>query len=364
MLGEVTRSARLETLEVERYDSVSALASEWEQLADRVAASPFVRPGWFEAWEEAFAKAPVSVLAARRAGRLVGVMPIMRRRGALVAPVNWHTPAFAPVTQDEDVLDCLARALLAQHGGWVDVSFLSREGPELAALRSEAERARRRIVQRTVMRQPYVDTTGDHAEYESMLPRKQRKELARLRRRLEEAGALEIEFADGGERLAELLDEGFAIEGSGWKAKRGTAISSQTQTDTFYRRIAHWAAEHGWLRLAFLRLDGRALAFDLCLEAQGVAYVLKGGFDPEYRRFGPGALLTHESLKRAFVEPAIQSYEFLGAADEYKLAWTDSVRERERFQAFRRSARGMLGYLAWTAGRSSAKRVLAATRRG
>ncbi|HKP88939.1 MAG TPA: GNAT family N-acetyltransferase, partial [Thermoleophilaceae bacterium] len=41
------------------------------------------------------------------------------------------------------------------------------------------------------------------------------------------------------------------------------------------------AAEQGWLRLAFLRLDGRAIAFDMCLEHGGAFYVLKGGFDPE-----------------------------------------------------------------------------------
>ena len=35
---------------------------------------------------------------------------------------------------------------------------------------------------------------------------------------------------------------------------------------TFYRRVAAWAAERDWLRLAFLRLDGRPLAFDLALE--------------------------------------------------------------------------------------------------
>jgi CelD/BcsL family acetyltransferase involved in cellulose biosynthesis len=364
MLGEVTKSAQFETLEVERCDSVSAIAGEWEQLAERVSASPFVWPGWFEAWEQAFAKTPLEVMTARRAGRLVGVMPILHRRGAVAAPVNWHTPAFAPLTQDEDVLDFLARAIIAEHGAWVDVSFLDREGPELPAFRREAEQAKRRVVQRTIARQPYIDTSGDPDEYEATLPRKQRKELARLRRRLEEAGSLEIEFAGDRGRLADLLDEGFAIEGSGWKATKGTAISSQPETDTFYRRVAGWAAEHGWLRLAFLRLDGRALAFDLCLEAHGTAYVLKGGFDPEYRRFGPGAVLTHESLKRAFAEPAIRSYEFLGSADDYKLAWTDTARERERFQAFRRTPRGTLGYLAWTAGRSAAKRVLAATGRG
>jgi len=34
--------------------SISPLAAEWDDLADRTSAPPFLRPGWFAAWEEAF----------------------------------------------------------------------------------------------------------------------------------------------------------------------------------------------------------------------------------------------------------------------------------------------------------------------
>ena len=79
------------------------------------------------------------------------------------------------------------------------------------------------------------------------------------------------------------------MEGSGWKTR--TAIASRPDTRRFYRDVARWAAGRGWLRLGFLRLDGRALAFDFCLEHAGTHYLLKTGFDPAFRAYGPGMLM-------------------------------------------------------------------------
>jgi hypothetical protein len=69
-----------------------------------------------------------------------------------------------------------------------------------------------------------------------------------------------------------------AIEASGWKGERGAAIISRPETRSFYTEVSRWAARNGWLRLAFLRLDGRALAFQCGLEDGGTHYFLKGGF--------------------------------------------------------------------------------------
>src|SRR5207244_3612178 len=140
-----------------------------------------------------------------------------------------------------------------------------------------------KVVERTIARQPFVDVSGDWVAYEARLDRKQRKELGRVRRRIEDEGELRFEFAGDGERLDALLDEGFAIEGSGWKSTRGTAIASDPAIERFYRRVARWASDDGMLVLAFVRLGGRAIAFDMTIESAGAAYVLKGGFDPDYR---------------------------------------------------------------------------------
>ena len=48
--------------------------------------------------------------------------------------------------------------------------------------------------------------------------------------------------------LDELLDEGFRVEGSGWKQRQGTAVADNPHIGRFYRKFAAWAAERGWLR--------------------------------------------------------------------------------------------------------------------
>ena len=346
--------------EVRISESIKSVGREWDALADRAAVSPFCRPGWIAAWESAFSDSPVRVLTVWEGDELAGALPFMKQRTAVVSPTNWHTPAFGPVAASEEAHAALANALLAMRAPRVDIAFIDSEDPGLAALRKEGPG--HTIVERTATRSPYVPLEADFAAYRAGLARKQRKELGRLARRLADEGSVEYAFEDGSERLDELLDEGFAVEGSGWKSESGSAIVSRPDTHRFYRDVARWAAGRGSLLLAFLRLDGRPLAFDMCIEEAGACNVLKGGFDPDYRRFGPGTLLTAASIERAYAE-GLRSYELLGKEDAYKLAWADSVRERVRFQAFSKSATGRVSHLAWTRGRALAKRAQEAARR-
>ncbi|MGH3017729.1 MAG: GNAT family N-acetyltransferase [Gaiellaceae bacterium] len=168
---------------------------------------------------------------------------------------------------------------------------------------------------------------------------------------------------DGTDRLNELLDHGFRVEAAAWKGRAGTAIVSSPKTERFYRDVGCWAAQRGSLRLAFLNLDGRPLAFDFAVEEGARHYLLKTGYDPSYRALAPAMLLRYEMLGRAF-ELRLRSYEFGGAAEPWKLQWSTGLRERLRLQAFAGTPSGLVDWAAWTYGRSMAKRVLALARRG
>jgi CelD/BcsL family acetyltransferase involved in cellulose biosynthesis len=330
-LDDATR-AQAGPLTVEHGAATTELAPQWEALADTVGASPFLRPRWFAAWERAFAPRGIELVTVRSGGRLTGVLPLLKRARGVRGAANDHTPLFGAVVADGATARALAAALVERRRA-IDLPYANPHAPEMAALADHAAAAGYRTVERARLCQPYVDLDGSWDEYERTLDRKVRKEGARLRRRLDEHGTVSFEYDDGGERLHEKLSEGFAIEGSGWKSERGTAIASCRATESFYRAVAEWAAERGWLRLAFLRVDGRAAAFDLCLEQRGVVYALKGGFDPDLRRFGPGTLLVRETLMHAF-DRGLERYEFLGADDPYKLAWTDKTHERVRLAAY------------------------------
>jgi len=348
-------------LPVEIYDNAGAIAAEWDELADRLGAAPWLRPGWIDAWWQAFGKGRLRILALRRDGRLTGVLPLMEEGGTVRSTSNWHTPEFDLLAEETETGE-LADALVAWPAHRLWLGFVGAGGPGVLACRRAALAAGFRILERALENSPYVEIDGDWDAYRAGLGRKLASELRRRRRRLDEAGRLAVEVLDGSDRLDQLLEEGFAVEAAGWKGARASAMVSRPETAEFYRRVAAWAADRGWLRLAFLRLDGQAFAFDFAVEEGDVHYLLKTGFDPAFGRFAPGMILRYEMLARAFSN-GLRSYEFLGADEPWKLEWTQTTRPRGLLQAFAPSLRGQLEWAAFAWGRPAAKRVLALVRR-
>jgi len=208
---------------------------------------------------------------------------------------------------------------------------------------------------------PYVAVDGDWPGYERQLSSRLLRDLRRRRRKLETQGTVAVQVLDGRERLGELLAEGFRLESSGWKATGGSAILSRPATQRFYTDVARWASDRGWLRLAFLRVDERPIAFQLGIEEGGTYYFLKGGYDPAYQAAAPAKLLLQAMLQRAHAL-GLDRFDFVGGDEPWKLEWTDSCRERVLLHAFAPSAAGALERGAVTLGRPARARVRSSLR--
>jgi CelD/BcsL family acetyltransferase involved in cellulose biosynthesis len=349
--------SRQDPIEVETFDAISnipLLAEEWSALVDRVSGGPFLRPEWIDAWWRAFGTGQLELLIARRAGRLVGIAPLCRRYGAIRSLSNWHTPSFGFLSDDAQIESALAETSVARTRRRTTLSFLDREGGTLASCLAHGEAAGFRVLTRTLMRSPYLEIAGDWASYEGNLKTSFRRDLARRLRRLHEQGRVSFEIFDGRDRLDELLTEGFAVEASSWKGRGGTAVVTHSRTRQFYWDIARWAANEGWLRLAFLRLDGYPLAFHFGLEAGGVYYPLKGGYDPRFSMFSPGSLMIQFTLEHAF-STGLRRYEFLGGDEPYKLVWSGSCRSIVLLHLLAPSVAGLCDWTALRYGRPLAK---------
>jgi len=337
--------------------ALEPLADEWEELAERAGAGPFVRPGWITAWAEAFGADGIGALTVRRAGRLATLLPLRHDDGIVSSPTNDHTPEFGLLAEDASARSELVDSLLALESDRISLEFLDGAGADFALCRDRAESEGYRVLVRAIAYPPYLAIDGDWERFERTLAGSFLRDVRRRRRHLEQEGTVTVEVSNGSDRLDELLAEGFAVEASGWKAESKTAIASRLETRRFYTAMAQWSAERGWLRLAFLRLDRRPIAFQLGLEHGGAYYFLKGGYDPAYRRYSPGKLLVHAMLARAFAD-GLARYELLGDLEPWKLEWTRTVRIRARLTAFDRSPRGLLDWATAAYARPLASRVL------
>jgi CelD/BcsL family acetyltransferase involved in cellulose biosynthesis len=342
-------------------DALEPLADEWTELADNAGATPFLYPGWLQAWRSAFGAGAWRIVTVRRGERLVGVVPMQARRGAWRSPANAHTPGFDLLALDGEALATLSGALFAGRVRDLRVAPLDAESLALRALRDAARARGYRTFVKQTGRAPYLRLASDLHTHEGSLSRNLRHDVQRRLRRLCEAGAVSVQVADGSRRLDDLLEEGLRVEALSWKGGRRTAIASRDDTRRFYTRLARWAASTGWLRLVFLRLDGRAIAFQLDLELRSRYYSLKIGYDPEFERFSPGKLLTYMMVSRA-VASGLQVYELLGTDEPWKDRWTEQAREEVVFRAFSPSPAGRLASSTFVYGRPLVRKIPFASR--
>lgn len=335
---------------------IEPMVVEWERLAQHTKANPFLWPGWIRAWWRAFGTGQLQIITTRENGQLTGVLPLRQSHGTLSSPTNYHTPWFGFLAANERAVEQLSRGLLSQRPRRVCLSFLPSTDIGVSSVCTVAGAARYRMLTESKRVAPYVDSDQSWEAYESGLRRQFRSDLRRRRRRLEEKGQVTLEVSHGTQKLSELLEEGFRIEGSGWKEAQGTSINSHPATRQFYTEVAHWASERGWLRLAFLRLDGRALAFDYCLEHNGIHYMLKTGYDPAYQGFSPGRIIRYLMIHRAF-SSQISTYDLLGPDYEWKREWATDQQEALILHVFAPTLLGSIDRAAFVHGRPAAKRA-------
>jgi len=283
------------------------------------------------------------------------------RRGAWRSPTNAHSPGFDLLALDGAALTALSAALFQDRVRDITVAPLDASGPALRALREAAGARGYRTFVRPASRAPYLRLAGDLRGHEASLSRNLRHDVQRRLRRLCEAGVVSVQVGDGSAGLDDLLAEGFRVEALSWKGRGGTAIASGEETTRFYTGLARWAASTGWLRLAFLRLDGRAIAFQFDLELRSRYYSLKIGYDPEFERFSPGKVLAYTMVSRA-VSSGLEVYELLGTDEPWKDRWTEQAREQVAFRAFSPSPAGRLASSTFQYGRLLVRKIPLASR--
>ena len=335
----------------------AALLQEWDELARRSRAALYLSPAWIQAWWRAFGTGRMDILTLRRGGRLVGLLPMTWNQGVLESAANYHTPAFELLAEDSEAALTLARDVFAKRPPHLCITSLDPAEGTLIACQRAAEEAGYKVLIRDYQRSPYLDLVGSWNEYESGLGRNLLRNLRRARRHLEPEGALTVEIFRGDRGFGKLLHEAFAVEASGWKGAGRTAIESDPRTRAFYTDIARWGASRGMLHLYFLRLGRRPLAMYFALVHRGTCHLLKGGFDPAYRRYSPGNLLMHTVIRDCFTA-GLTRIEFNGDAEAYKFCWAAAVRERKRLEAFAPNFSGRLAWAGFTFVRPVARRLL------
>ncbi|HEX8597883.1 MAG TPA: GNAT family N-acetyltransferase [Chloroflexia bacterium] len=341
------------TLHVSEVNSRAAfmqMQGEWNALVRATDDQPFYRHEWFRIWLDNFAAdARWRIFVARDGeGKLVGALPLIEQPGmvlgaparCLSAAANDHTPRFDLIAEDPEAVAAAFVGHLRRDSNW-DVLHLPSVPPGGHAWRlyEAANHAGHPTGTWQADNSPYFALPARHEEMQKQLDTKFKANLRRRHKKLAEKGPVTVQKASGESDLAYHLEEGFAVEQSGWKGREGTAMAQDGHVAGFYSELARFAAHDGSLALYYLRVDGKAVAFHYGLTYGSTYYLLKPGYDESVKECSPGQLLMDEVVKQC-IEDGLTEFDFLGPDMTWKRDWASDSRQHTRLYIFRDSPYG------------------------
>ena len=348
-------TSRLQIQVISDHNALAAAGPLWDRLVDQAAIDhPFLSHDWILSWWESFGKGKkLNILLVTDGDEVIGIAPLMISQESMYGvPVrelgflyNDHTPRFDFIVTRDHAAVCEAvwRHLGDQHEEWdvLKLCQLVSSSPTLVELSRLATASERPVGTWPSTESPYLRIAGSFADYFASLHKGVRLNLKRRMKRLEEQGRVEFERVEAEEEIDSALAEAFQMEAATWKGSAGTAIACRPEFQKFYSLVAHRAARRGLLYLTFLRVGGKRIAFDLSLIYKKTLFKLKPGYLPEYHACSPGQQLTSMTVRDAFAQN-LKEVDFLGAADQWKLSWSNGLRKNYWAFVFQNTMRGSL----------------------
>lgn len=159
-----------------------------------------------------------------------------------------------------------------------------------------------------------TDLPADWEGYLLQLSGKQRHEVRRKARRLENYGAFCYRMAINNGHMQQGIDNFLHLFRSN---RRDKQQFMQGPMEAYFRDLITGLAEQRMLRLYFLDLDDKPVATVLCFDYKGVRYLYNSGYDEQYEELSVGVLSKVFSI-RAGIEGGCRKFDFLKGAEEYK----------------------------------------------
>jgi len=330
----VTDAARLE-----------ALAPDWEALLrDSGTDEPMLSPSWLVPWWGVFGALggrALRTLALRHEGRLVGLVPLLRRlcwyrpgipfrrlemlgTGEEVADEvcsEYLGPLCAP-EHEEAVLTALAATLRdGRLGTWDELLFPAMDGPSgLPGKLAAALRGGGLLASEEVMGEaPHVPLPASWNAYLAALPSKRRYLVRHSLRDLDAwaEGPVSLRVAATADDLAEGWRILLELHGERWGGAHGGAFRSERFTD-FHCRVMPSLLERGALELLWLEVAGAPVAIAYNIVWNDKVYFYQSGRRADLPRDVRAGIVLHAHAIRRAIEQGRREYDFLKGAARYK----------------------------------------------
>lgn len=309
------------------------LEREWNQLLERSASHvPFLRFDYLRVWWETRGggewpqDSTLAIVTARQNGVLTGIAPLFHVPNHQGLPrlmllgsieISDYLDLIAPPDVLAGFIDGLLTFLLnADLPRWqaLDLYNLPDDSPSLPLLAAEAGHHGLIYSQEKLQHAPCIPLPGDWEAYLAGIEKKQRHEIRRKIRRVENADVPVRWYIVRNAEELEAEIEAFLdlMKQDDDKARFLTDKMRETM-----REVMRCAFEDGCLQLAFLEVDGKKAAGYVSFDYQNRIWVYNSGLNHEYSEYSPGWVLLSYLLRWAN-EQGRSEFDFMRGNEDYK----------------------------------------------
>jgi CelD/BcsL family acetyltransferase involved in cellulose biosynthesis len=295
-MSEPTVTTRLERLSPEHIAT-----SGWPELfAAQPEARFYQHPDWLLAASTHLLDTPLELACVYHDEALVLLLPLQARaqRHRFNAPSHDHLTLgdilIAPSLNEAERKSALAQALaLAGNTQW---DWQIGNLPQRSAL-SSCTQDQPGWEQRESRQSAWFDLQDKQPPGSGKL----RRNLKRLRSKLQEQGQVHAQWLTGADELQEALGHFLALEASGWKGEEGqaTAIAANPALQGFYQQLLTPQFTGLQPVICLLWLDEQCIAAQFGLQTDDCLSLLKIAYDENYSQFSPGSLLLQDTADHA-----------------------------------------------------------------
>ncbi|HEY2513688.1 MAG TPA: GNAT family N-acetyltransferase [Polyangiaceae bacterium] len=319
--------------------------ARWEQLAKNATdPNPFLEPWLFIPGLQFVAGEELElVFVERRDGSLMGFFPFLRRKkyhGLPVPTLVSYTHDFhfvqTPLVHSSYARECLDALFdwLAKESKATLVELTEYAGDgafqhAMIHVLGERDEPYTPVFRRT--RGLYVRQKDADIYLASIADSEGRRKLRAKERNLgEQAGKVTYEELTSEADLPRWASEFLALEASGWKGDRGTAMAADPARKKFFEEAIGEAYRRKQLELTALRVGDRAVAMKCNFLSGGGGFVFKIGYDESLGKFSPGMLLEVDNIRRMHARTDLQWMD--SCAHHKSRLFGDSCNQRKTFE--------------------------------
>jgi hypothetical protein len=326
---------------------LAALASipveEWRTLAERaIEPNGYYLPAWELAVNaSAHGRTGVSALGAwydaspnqlapsedprSETARLIGLLPVVSLWRACKIPL----PALASASPYGTLCTPLLDRGLAEEPAKILMSEARKAGAHALILRDVSLNGAAMKAFTLALRQDGLQPIVLHSHlracldarreadevFRDALSAKKLKELRRQRNRLAEHGEVRFTVARTTDEIAQAVEVFLALEASGWKGERGTALRQDTGDLSFIRSATRGLAQTGQCEIATMHAGETPVAAAVVLRHQDRAFYFKLGIDERFAKFSPGVQLTLDLTRHLCADAVLATADSTASAD-------------------------------------------------